>query len=70
MVTASAFTGGSMVSLVRAALAAALIALAVVPASAADKPFKRSDLDAAAIKLEAQIKQDAGPVTNSAATLG
>ena len=59
-----------MVSLVRAALAAALIALALVPAAAADKAFKRGDLDEAAIKLEAQIKQDAGTVTKSAATLG
>ena len=58
-----------MFSLVRAGLAAALIALALVPASAADKPFKRSDLDEAAIKLEAQIKQDAGTVTKSLATL-
>jgi len=58
-----------MFSLVRAGLAAALIALALVPASAADKAFKRSDLDEAAIKLEAQIKQDAGTVTKSLATL-
>ncbi len=49
--------------------AAALIALAVLPALAADKAFKRSDLDDAAIKLEAQIKSDAGTVTKPAATL-
>jgi uncharacterized protein YfaS (alpha-2-macroglobulin family) len=49
--------------------AAALIALAVLPAAAADKAFKRSDLDDAAIKLEAQIKSDAGTVTKPAATL-
>ncbi len=58
-----------MISFVRAGLAAAFIALALVPASAADKPFKRSDLGDAAIKLEAQIKQDAGPVTKSLPTL-
>ena len=62
-----------MFTLVRAGLAAALMALACVPASvsasAADKAFKRGDLDDAAIKLEAQIKTDAGTVTKSAATL-
>jgi len=52
-----------MFTSVRAGLAAALIALAVIPAMAADKAFKRSDLDEAAIKLEAQIKNDAGTVT-------
>src|SRR5665213_1782697 len=49
--------------------AAALIALAVLPSAAADKAFKRGDLDDAAIKLEAQIKSDAGTVTKPAATL-
>ena len=62
-----------MFTSVRAGLAAALIALAVLPASvpafAADKAFKRGDLDDAAIKLEAQIKSDAGTVTKPAATL-
>ena len=57
----------------RAGLAAALIALAILPASisalAADKAFKRGDLDDAAIKLEAQIKNDAGTVTKPAAAL-
>ena len=48
---------------------AALIALAILPALAADKAFKRGDLDDAAIKLEAQIKSDAGTVTKPAATL-
>ena len=55
-----------MFNTVRAGLAAALVALAVIPALAADKPFKRADLDDAAIKLEAQIKSDAGAVTKSA----
>ena len=43
--------------------------LALVPALAADKAFMRKDLDEAAIKLEAQIKSDAGTVTKDAATL-
>ena len=51
------------------AFVAALIALAILPTLAADKAFKRGDLDDAAIKLEAQIKSDAGTVTKSAATL-
>ncbi len=59
-----------MLSLIRAGVAAALIALALAPASAADKAFQRGDLDQAAIRLEAQIKHDAGPVSKSAATLG
>jgi alpha-2-macroglobulin len=58
-----------MFTSVRAGLAAALIALTVFPAIAADKAFKRGDLDDAAIKLEAQIKSDAGTVTKPAATL-
>ena len=58
-----------MLNLVRAGFAAAFIALALMPAAAADKAFKRSDLDAAAIKLEAQIKTDAGSVTKTAAAL-
>ena len=58
-----------MFTSVPAGLAAALIALAIIPAMAADKAFKRSDLDEAAIKLEAQIKNDAGAVTKPAATL-
>jgi hypothetical protein len=58
-----------MFTSVRAGLAAALIALTVIPAIAADKAFKRSDLDEAAIKLEAQIKNDAGTVTKPAEAL-
>ena len=61
-----------MLKLVRAGLAAALVALAFVPALAAGdagKAFQRSDLDEAAIKLEAQIKSDAGTVTKPLATL-
>src|SRR6185312_5653190 len=56
-------SGSSMISFIRAGIAAALLALASAPAGAADKAFQSSDLDQAAIKLEAQIKQDAGSVT-------
>ena len=55
--------------LVRAGLAAALVAFVFSLALAADKAFKQSELDAAAIKLEAQIKSDAGSVSKPAATL-
>jgi uncharacterized protein YfaS (alpha-2-macroglobulin family) len=55
--------------LVRAGLAAAFVALAFFPVLAADKSFKQNTLDEAAIKLEAQIKSDAGAVAKPAATL-
>jgi uncharacterized protein YfaS (alpha-2-macroglobulin family) len=55
--------------LVRAGLAAALVAFVCSSALAADKAFKQSGLDEAAIKLEAQIKSDAGNVGKPAATL-
>ena len=60
-----------MLRVARAGLAAALLTLAWVlaPASAAEKSFKQSALDEAAIKLEAQIKSDAGAVAKPAATL-
>ena len=58
-----------MLAFVRAAYAAALVLLLSVPAIAADKSFKRDDLADAAIKLEAQIKAEAGQVTKSAAAL-
>ncbi len=58
-----------MPAFVRAAVAAALVLLLCVPAAAADKPFKRDDLADAAIKLEAQIKPEAGQVTKPLATL-
>ena len=58
-----------MLNVIRAGLAAALLALTVIPGLAADKAFQRKDLDEAAIKLEAQIKSDAGAVTKPAATL-
>jgi len=54
-----------MISLLRAGVAAALLvfaplALSLTGAQAADKPFANSDLADSAIKLEAQIKSDAG----------
>ena len=58
-----------MRTVIRAGLAAALLALALIPALAADKAFERKDLDDAAIKLEAQIKSDAGTVSKQAAVL-
>ncbi len=58
-----------MLAFVRAAFAAALVLLLSVPTIAADKPFKRDDLADAAIKLEAQIKAEAGQVTKPAAAL-
>src|SRR5581483_1302874 len=59
----------SMSCLVRAGLAAALAAFIAIPALAADQAFRQSTLDEAAIKLEAQIKSDAGNVAKPAATL-
>jgi uncharacterized protein YfaS (alpha-2-macroglobulin family) len=58
-----------MVSLFRVVYSAALLSLALAPALAADKAFQRKEFDEAAIKLEAQIRQDAGNVTKSAASL-
>ncbi len=58
-----------MIGLVRAATVCATLALGLVTAQAADKAFKRDDLADSAIKLEAQIKSEAGPVAKSGATL-
>jgi alpha-2-macroglobulin len=58
-----------MIGLVRAAALCATLAFGLVSAHAADKAFKRDDLADAAIKLEAQIKSEAGPVAKSATTL-
>ena len=49
-----------MLSLVRAGLAAALVAVACLAANAAGKPFRDSDLADSAVALEAKIKADAG----------
>ncbi|MGZ9053170.1 MAG: alpha-2-macroglobulin family protein, partial [Rhodoplanes sp.] len=54
-----------MLARLRAGFLAALMSLsfiAIVPAHAADKSFQRDDLADSAIRLEAQIKKDAGPV--------
>ena len=58
-----------MISLIRAGLAAALFALAPLTATAADKPFQNTDLADSAIKLEAQIKADAGAPTKPVAQI-
>ena len=58
-----------MIGLVRAATLCATLAFGLVAAQAADKAFKRDDLANSAIKLEAQIKSEAGPVAKSGATL-
>ena len=58
-----------MIGLVRATVICATLAFGFVPALAADKAFKRDDLADSAIKLEAQIKSEAGAITKSAATL-
>src|SRR5947199_1745310 len=58
-----------MIGLVRAAVLCATLALGLVTAQAADKAFKRDDLADSAVKLEAQIKSEAGPVAKSSATL-
>ena len=58
-----------MIGLVRAAALCATLALGLVSAQAADKAFKRDDLADSAIKLEAQIKSEAGAVAKTNATL-
>jgi alpha-2-macroglobulin len=58
-----------MIGLVRAVALCATLALGLVSAAAADKAFKRDDLADQAIKLEAQIKSEAGPVAKTSATL-
>ncbi|MCA1453933.1 alpha-2-macroglobulin family protein [Bradyrhizobium sp. BRP22] len=58
-----------MIGLVRVAAFCAALALGLATAQGADKAFKRDDLADSAIKLEAQIKSEAGPVAKSTATL-
>jgi alpha-2-macroglobulin len=58
-----------MIGLVRAAALCATLALGLVTAQAADKAFKRDDLADSAVKLEAQIKREAGAVAKTDATL-
>jgi uncharacterized protein YfaS (alpha-2-macroglobulin family) len=58
-----------MIGLVRAVTLCATLAFGLVAAQAAEKAFKRDDLADSAIKLEAQIKTEAGPVAKTAASL-
>jgi len=63
-----------MIGLLRALVFCVTLTLGLCSAGlnsthAADKAFKRDDLADSAIKLEAQIKSEAGPVNKSAATL-
>ncbi len=58
-----------MIGLVRAAAVCATLLLGLSSAVAADKAFKRDELADSAIKLQAQIKSEAGPVSKSPATL-
>src|SRR5215475_5000637 len=62
-----------MLRAIRAGLAVAflttVLATVAVSVNAAEKPIKQSPLDEAAIKLEAQIKSDAGTVGKSATSL-
>ncbi len=58
-----------MIGLLRAATLCATLALGLATAQAADKAFKRDDLADSAVKLEAQIKSEAGPVAKNAAAL-
>jgi hypothetical protein len=58
-----------MLGLVRAAALVAALVFGLVSALAADKSFRRDDLADAAIRLEAQMKKDAGPVAKPLATL-
>src|SRR5438046_8875542 len=50
-----------MIGLVRATVICATLALGLTAAGAADKAFKRDELADSAVKLEAQIKSEAGP---------
>src|SRR5437868_224209 len=58
-----------MIGLVRALTMVATMAFALSAAAAADKTFKRDELNDSAIRLETQIKTEAGPVAKPAAQL-
>jgi hypothetical protein len=58
-----------MKNLVRAFTVCAVLAAGLASSMAADKAFRRDELADRAIKLETQIKSEAGPITKSAATL-
>jgi uncharacterized protein YfaS (alpha-2-macroglobulin family) len=58
-----------MISLSRAVAICAALAFGLGSVQAAEKAFKRDDLTDAAIKLEARVKGETGPVSKSAAAL-
>ncbi|WP_024520651.1 alpha-2-macroglobulin [Bradyrhizobium sp. Tv2a-2] len=58
-----------MIGLIRAVAVCAALALGHASVHASDKAFRRDDLADAAIKLEAQIKGEAGPVSKSTGVL-
>lgn len=58
-----------MIGMVRAVGICAVLAFGLVTAQAADKTFKRDDLADSAIKLEAQIKSEAGNIVKTVPTL-
>ena len=63
------FRVGLIAALVTLVAFFASVALGPIPASAAGKAFQRAELDEAAIKLEAEIKNDAGQVAKPLAQL-
>jgi uncharacterized protein YfaS (alpha-2-macroglobulin family) len=58
-----------MLKQMRAGLVAVLVLFASFPCFAADKPYQRSDLADAAIRLEGQFKAEAGAITKPVAAL-
>jgi uncharacterized protein YfaS (alpha-2-macroglobulin family) len=58
-----------MLAFVRASLTAALVLISSISAFSADKPYHRDDLADAAIRLEGQVKADAGTVAKPLAAL-
>src|SRR4051812_23924612 len=58
-----------MLALMRASLTAALLMFSCLSALSADKPYHRDDLAEAAVRLEGQIKADAGTVGKPLAAL-
>ena len=56
-------------ALMRTAIAAALVCTTMVGAFAAEKAFRRDELADSAIKLEAEIKKEAGPLSKPVAAL-
>src|SRR5579872_3627413 len=58
-----------MIGLVRAAILCATLSLGLTSAQAADKALRRDDLADSAIKLEAQMRGEAGAINKSGAAL-